>query len=368
MLNDKNIYFDHNATFPIYHEVKKDMMNLMSYPLNPSSIHNFGRCAKNILENSRNIIKNFLNAENNYNIIFTSSGTEANNLALKSFPNLFKIASKIEHPSVLKITGTGIIPVNSNGIIVLSELENLLKKIGKKTLVSVIFANNETGVIQPISDIINIAHKYDSLVHTDAVQIVGKEDININKLNVDLMTISAHKFGGPNGAGCLIYKKNLELSPILLGGGQEFKIRSGTQNLPAIHGFAKACQISASHMNKFNKVEILRDYIEHSLKLIDNNIIIFGKNATRLSNTSSISMKKVSSEIQVIHFDINGVAVSAGSACSSGKVTSPYVQLAMGYSQSIANTAIRISLGPSNTKEEADKFISLWKNLYKKNN
>lgn len=364
LIDDSAIYFDHNATTPMFNEVKEAMLELLSLPLNPSSIHLFGRMAKQYMERARNIIRAFLHVGSDYNIIFTASGTESNNLALRGIPGIPIITSEIEHPAVLSVVGRGDIPVNKHGIVNLNIIQDYLAYYKGNILISVIFANNETGVIQPIDEISKLISRYGGIFHVDAVQAAGKIPIDISALNVDMMTISAHKFGGPPGAAALIAKKKLDLKPIITGGGQEYRIRSGTQNIAAIHGFGVACAQISEHQVEYNNVSELRDYIENQIKEICPDTILFSKEVDRLPNTSSISMPKVKAEAQVIYFDINGIAVSAGSACSSGTTHLPHVQMAMGYPQEIASTALRISLGRGNTIREAEKFIKLWQALY----
>lgn len=366
-MNDNiKIYFDYNATAPLLYPVKQAMLEVMDNPLNASSVHSFGRYAKSLLESARIKVQNSVKASSQkYNVIFTSSGTEANNLALKGFINNYQpITSCIEHQSVLKVVGEGIIPVDRNGVIDLLAVKKILNDSNRKYLVSVMLANNETGVIQPIKELADIVHYYKGLIHTDAVQAVGKIDLNIDELQADMITISAHKVGGPIGAAALIIRKDLAITPLIIGGGQEYMLRAGTQNIPAIHGFGIACDIAGSQVTEMQKITKLRDFIEDSILKFCSQAIIFSKDSSRLPNTTSIGMPNVRAETQVIYFDTKHIAVSAGSACSSGKVNLPYVQMAMGFPENIANTAIRISLGISNTIAEIQYFIKTWQNLY----
>lgn len=359
------IYFDHNATTPVNPVVKKAMAEMGDEPLNASSIHAFGREAKKILEVARSNIVQALNADEKYEVVFTATGTEANNIALKGFKNFEVITTTVEHPSVLQVVGQGLIPVDKNGIVDLAALEEILKT-GKKYLVSVIFANNEVGVIQPIKEIIDLVHKYNGIIHSDATQAFGKISFNISELDLDLITISAHKMGGPQGAAALVFKKNLPVHALMQGGGQEFRIRPGTQNLVAIHGFGVAA--SLINVNAYTKLAELRDYLESEIMQVCQDTVFFSKDVLRLPNTSSFTMPNVSNETQLIHFDTKGFAISAGSACSSGRVGLSTTQMSMGYSEEIAKTAIRISLGIGNTKQQVDKFVSCWRELYEKTN
>ena len=360
------IYFDHNATTDLLPEVKEGMLELYQVPLNASSVHKNGRIAKNYIESARVKVKNMVCAADDYKVIFTSSGTEANNLAILGCGKngYFPIVSTIEHSSVLDIAGQGLIDVMNDGLVNLDYLEKVLSLHDGKAIVSVMLANNETGVIQPIAEISKIVHKYNCLLHTDATQCPGKILIDISKLNPDMMTISAHKFGGPLGAAALIYKQGIDLYPIIIGGGQEYRLRSGTHNVQAIHGFGIACEAEPLYRKKMEEKKILRDYIEDKILQLCKDAIVFGKGSLRLPNTASISMPSVNASSQVMHFDIDGVAVSAGSACSSGTAKLPHVHMAMGYDEAVAKTAIRISLGIKNTKAEADAFINSWNTLY----
>lgn len=363
----KQIYFDHNATSPINDKVWSAISNIYEMPLNPSSLHYNGRNARKLLEESREIIKACFGLNNSHELIFTSGCTEANNIVLKNFSGYEKLCSCIEHPAVINVIGEGVIPVDNQGIINLEFIESYLdKNKDKKILLSVMYANNEVGTIQPIQDIVNLIQQYDVIFHCDITQAIGRVDVDLE--GVDLITFSSHKFGGPVGAGAVIYNKNLNLAPIFFGGGQEFRLRSGTQNLFAIHGMATAFKFLDKIKEKFTQTIILRKFLEKSLKGISDDIIVFADGAKRVPNTSSIYMPNVDSETQLIYFDLNGVSVSAGSACSSGKIDLPKVQLSMDYPDYIAKNAIRVSLGPCNNMEEIKKFCCLWENLYKENN
>lgn len=357
MLN--KIYFDNNSIPPISAESKSAMLEVMSLPLNPSATHSHGRFAKKILEESRDAILSAMNlSKKEYNLVFTSSGTEANNLCIKGLKDKFQaITTSIEHASVLNNVGEGIISVDKDCVIV--NYESLIKP---NSLVSVMYANNETGAIQPIQELVNIAHQNNAIFHTDAAQAFGKIETNFN--NIDLITISSHKLGGPLGVAALVFKKNLPLIPISVGGGQEMRFRSGTHNLPAICGFAAACKNIDRSIENYKKLERLRNLLESEILKICKDVIIFGGNAKRLPNVSNISMPNVNSTTQVIHFDSKGFSVSSGSACSSGVAPIPRVQLAMGYKEQDATTAIRISLGPQNTESEVLSFVKEWKQLY----
>jgi cysteine desulfurase len=362
------IYLDNNATTYIDSEVASEMINIMGCPYNASAIHGFGRKARNYLEDARKqILKSLKVVElDDYQLIFTSSGSEANNQIIKSFEHDVIITSAIEHVSILKITTTSkkhhIINVDEEGVIKFDQLEEILANDSKK-LVSIIVANNETGVIQDIKKIAKLAHQYGALVHSDMVQAYGKIPIDLVDLDLDAITISAHKIGGPVGVGVLIAKKHVNIKPMIIGGGQEKSLRAGTENIASIVGFANIAAKIDKILEKMKQVEALRDYIE---KTIEPYAKIVSKSAKRLRNTSCIIMKGVKNETQVIDFDLNNIAVSAGSACSSGKISSSYVLKACGYDDDLASCAIRVSLGINNTKEDADSFIERWLHIYKK--
>jgi cysteine desulfurase len=364
------IYLDHNATTDLLNEVKESMITSLGISYNPSSVHSFGQRAKAAIENARSQILTALHASREkYRLIFTSSGTEANNLVMHNFIDSHLFVSAVEHASILKPAmsrqSVSIIKVDSNGLLDLSDLEHeLAKSKATNKLVSVMYANNETGAIQNIAQITRLAHRYNAIIHTDAVQAFGKIHINLADLGVDLITISSHKCGGPVGAAALIYKKAITLHAQILGGGQERGIRSGTENVVAIVGLGKIAELLLQIINKFEGIRKLRDLLEGSISSMVPEVIIFSKNVTRLPNTSCLTMPYISNDVQLINFDLTGFAVSAGAACSSGKIETSNVLLAMGVDKNVANTAIRVSLGISNTLEDINSFIAAWKSIY----
>lgn len=368
---DKNIYFDHNATTRTHPMVKKAMLEAYNYNLNPSSVHNDGRYANKLLEESREVLAEALGIKlgiDGYEICFTSTGTEANNLILHNFKDKQIAITEAEHPSILQPSSLNpnskLIPINKNGLIDHHHLELILEDMEPGSLISVLHANNETGVIQGIKDICALAHKYKILVHSDMVQSFGKIDVNIEELGLDFATISSHKIGGPSGAAALIHRTNFQIMPQILGGGQEKNKRAGTQNVPAIIGFAKAAEIAMRKLDSYSKVSEVRDWIEGQILSISKSSIAYGRDSARLPNTLMINMPNVDAQTQLIYFDMNGFSVSTGSACSSGKVKNSHVISAMGYEDDAG--AIRISLGPESKIEDAKKFVSLWENLFKK--
>lgn len=354
------LYFDHNATTSILPKVQDAMLTAMNNPLNPSSVHSFGRHAKALIEEARNRIASMMGVnlrKDGYNLVFTASATEANNLVAVSRPKI--LASSTEHISILK-HAVDILRVNGDGLVDIQKLEDWLKlNPGASSLVSIMFANNETGVIQPVKEIAALVHKYEALIHSDCVQAPGKIPCNLLDLDVDFASISAHKFGGPLGAAALIYKEQHQLFAQIIGGGQERSVRAGTENVPAIVGFGVATQ----HTN-YQSSE-LRDMFEVGVMNTCSDAIIFGQNAPRLMNTSMVYMPNVLANLQVISFDMKGMAVSSGSACSSGKVKISHVLTAMGVESQIANCAIRFSFGHDNTHKDVVELIDAWRGIYR---
>lgn len=368
--NSGYVYADYNATAPISENVKKSIFEvLLKQTLNPSSLHKRGQEARKILQDARDNIRDALGVPSDKEIVFTSGATEANNLVMRGIAGYLHVISAIEHPSILNSAcNPYIIPVNQEGIVDFLELEKILSELkGNKAIVSVMMANNETGVIQPVNEIAEIAHKFGAICHTDTAQSVGKIKVNMEDLGVDLLTLSAHKFGGVAGSGVLIFNKELAIEPIIIGGGQEKGFRGGTENIVAIAGLSAALQNIPDLLLKMDEVKELRDQLECELLNLASDIRIFGKNSKRLPNTSFIYMPGVKSDVQLMHFDLNHIAVSNGSACSSGKVEPSHVLLAMGATKEQAECSIRISIGPETKPQDIKKIVDCWYNIYKKN-
>ena len=343
-------YLDYNATAPMRPEVAARMQELAGVPLNASSVHKYGREAKKHLEDARKTIADVISAWSN-EIVFCASGTEANNWALKGFADKKIIVSAIEHNSVL--FGQDTFPVTADGVVDLAALDALLAK-SSPYLVSVMLANNETGVIQPIHEVSEICKKHGALLHCDAVQGLGKIPVDFGAIGADMMTVSAHKCGGPVGAAALVVRRDLAIKPLLTGGGQELGRRAGTENVIAITGFAKAVELF-----DFGYMRALRNWLDTMEKDVP---VVFGKSAERLPNTSCIAMPGVSGEVQLMNFDLKGFAVSAGSACSSGRIERSHVLAAMGAGE-LAGNAIRVSGGWNTTQDEIAAFALEWKNV-----
>ncbi|BAP00022.1 cysteine desulfurase family protein [Wolbachia endosymbiont of Cimex lectularius] len=369
-LGSDYVYADYNATSPIIDSVKKSILEVLSKQiLNPSSLHRRGQEARKILQDARDNVRGIIGALGDKEVVFTSGATEANNLVMRGIAGYRYVISAIEHPSILNSAyNPHIIPVNQEGVVDLLELEKILSKLERdRVIVSVMMANNETGVIQPVKEVAEIAHKFGAICHTDAAQSVGKIEVNMEDLGVDLLTLSAHKFGGIAGSGVLIYDKKLVIEPIIIGGGQEKGLRGGTENIVAIAGLSAALRDIPDLLSKMDEIKKLRDQLECELLNFASGIKIFGKNSKRLPNTSLIYMPKVRNGVQLMHFDLNNIAVSNGSACSSGKVEPSHVLLAMGATKEQAECSIRISIGPKTKPRDVEKIVDCWYNIYKKN-
>ena len=367
----QEIYLDNNATTPVDPQVVEAMESSLKENFgNPSSVHAHGRRARVRIENARGEVASLLSASDN-EIYFTSGGTEANNLAITGV--YFKhrntgnhiIATKVEHPSVLgtlkflEQNGARIsyVSVDTNGNLDLSELE---KDITKDTiLISVMLVNNEIGNIYPIKKISQIAHRKNILVHTDAVQAVGKIPVNINELGIDLLSLSGHKFYGPKGIGALYIKNGISLEPLFHGGSQEKGIRSGTENTAAIIGLGKAVELIQEKLPvEIERISRLRKKLEaHLLKITG--VSINGDQERRIPGTINIRCKDISGEALLQNLDLANISVSSGSACASGSLEPSHVLLAMGLTKDEAKSSIRISLGRFTTEEELDEFIKV---------
>jgi cysteine desulfurase len=358
-------YLDWNATAPLRPEAVAAMSEALRRWGNPSSVHRRGRAARQIIERAREAVAGLLGDVDPSGVIFVSGGTEANHLALLGAGRERVFVSAVEHDSVRHaVPAADIIPVGPDGIVALEELDRLLGADLRPVLVSVMYANNETGVIQPISEIASIAHRHGALLHCDAVQAVGKVKPEVGAIGADLVTVSAHKIGGPPGVGALIVTGGVDLTPLLRGGGQEHRRRAGTENLPGIAGFAAAA--AAADIAAYERVAALRDGLEAEIAAIAPDAVVLGATANRLPNTSAIAMPGVAAETQVVALDLDGVMVSAGAACSSGKVGPSHVLAAMRVAPEIAASTIRVSLGWSSTEAEIYHFLQAWTALYRR--
>lgn len=354
---NKMVYMDYNATAPLHASVIEAMGDALRHVGNPSSVHLLGREARARMEDAREAVAKLINAPADW-VIFTSGGTEADVLALNGVGRKYVLASAVEHAAVLNgAEHVQEIPVDGNGLIDLALLEEALKGKEGEAIVSVMAANNETGVIQPIAKVVEIAHAYGALVHCDAVQAVGKIAFDMQALGCDLVSLSAHKIGGASGVGALVKADHVRLEALHKGGGQEQSLRGGTENLSGIVGFGAAAQEKLD----VAKIRNLRDELE--ARVIELGATVFGKDVDRLPNTSCFALEGLNSERQVMALDLAGIMVSAGSACSSGKVKASHVLKAMKVDEELAGCAIRVSLGWDSTKEDVEKFVQTWSKL-----
>lgn len=364
MRDDKAVsenYLDWNATAPMRAEAAAAVSDALVRWGNPSSIHRRGRAARRIIERAREEVAALVGDIDPSGVVFVSGGTEANHLALLGTGRKRVLVSAIEHDSVRRVFATAeTILVDRDGVVDLDALERLLAGDAQPALVSVMFANNETGVIQPVAEIAAVARRYGALFHCDAVQAAGKLALDARAIGADLVTLSAHKIGGPPGIGALVITGDVDLAPLLRGGGQERGRRAGTENLPGIAGFAAAAKAAAEEIAAYDRVRALREQLEAEIVSAAPEAVIFATGAPRLPNTSAIAMPGLAAETQVIALDLDGVMVSAGAACSSGKVGPSHVLAAMGVEPDLAASTIRVSLGWSSTAADIAHFLRSW--------
>ena len=375
------VYLDWNASAPLRAEARHALAAAVELTGNPSSVHGEGRQARTMVEHAREQVGALVGTDPR-NVIFTSGGTEANALALT--PNIQLgaercrfdrlLVSAVEHPSVRaggQFARDDIeeVPVCPNGVIDLIALEQRLAALaaaGSRPLVSIMAANNETGVVQPIPQVADMVRRQGGLLHVDAVQAVGRMPLDVQALGADLLTLSAHKLGGAKGAGALVKRDEaLDFSnPLIKGGGQERGARAGTENVAAIAAFgACAAAVRAGLAAESAHMAALRERLEAGVRALTPGAVIFGAQTERLPNTTLVAMPGGKAETLVIGFDLEGVAVSSGAACSSGKVAPSHVLAAMGIPAELARGAIRISTGAATTEAEIDRFLEIWKKL-----
>jgi cysteine desulfurase len=368
------VYLDWNATTPLRPEAREAMAAAWDFAGNPSSVHAEGRQARRLVEEARARVASAVGASPR-NVIFTSGGTEANALALipglrraEGTPVARLLVSAIEHASVLAggrfpAEATFTIDVTRTGLVDLEHLRALLSS-GPPALVSVMLANNETGALQPVREAAELVHAAGGLLHVDAIQALGKIPVDIEVMNADLVTLSAHKIGGPKGIGALVLAEGvLGFEPLLRGGGQELGRRAGTENVSGIAGFGAAVQAALAALEQDAvRLESLRHRLESGLRETPG-AIVFADNVPRLPNTTLFTVPGLRAETAVIGFDLADIAVSSGSACSSGKVQPSHVLKAMGFSPQLAQGALRLSLGWSTTAAEIDRCLEAWRKL-----
>jgi len=368
------VYLDWNATTPLRPEARQAMAVAWDMAGNPSSVHAEGRQARRLVEGARASIAAAVGARPQ-DVVFTSGGTEANALALT--PGLRRgvgepaqrlLVSAIEHTSVLSggrfpPEAIGTIQVTGSGLIDIDHLRRLLA-VGRPALVSVMLANNETGALQPVGEVADIVHEAGGLLHVDAIQALGKIPFDIKSLRADLITLSAHKVGGPKGVGALVLAEETQgLEPLLRGGGQELGRRAGTENVAGIAAFGAATTAAmAALAGDISRLHALRERLENGLQQTPG-MIVFSAEVPRLPNTTLFTVPGLKAETAVIGFDLGGIAVSSGSACSSGKVQPSHVLAAMGFGKELAQGAVRLSMGWSTSEADIDLTLEAWRKL-----
>ncbi|MBJ7407679.1 MAG: cysteine desulfurase [Bradyrhizobium sp.] len=368
------VYLDWNATTPLRPEALAAILAAYDLIGNPSSVHAEGRDARRLVEEARATLAASVGAQPR-NVVFTSSGTEANALALapglrspSGGPVERLLVSAVEHASVLSggrfpSDKLGLIEVTRSGVVDLDRIRALLKD-GPPALVSIMAANNETGALQPVAEAASLVHEAGGLLHVDAIQALGKMPFDINSIGADLATFSAHKIGGPKGVGAVVMRDGINgLEPVLRGGGQELNRRAGTENVAGIAGFGAAVKAALEALPEdASRMASLRDLLENGLRGIAG-ATIFAEDTSRLPNTVLFTAPSLKAETAVIGFDLEGVAVSSGSACSSGKVQPSHVLSAMGYDPAVAQGAVRLSLGWSTEPDDINRALEAWRKL-----
>jgi cysteine desulfurase len=361
-MNAERTYLDWNATAPLRPEAREACIAALDVVGNPSSPHAHGRRARAIVEDAREQVAALVGTRP-AEVVFTSGGTEANNAVLAAGWDTI-VLSGIEHDSVRAPARAGKariieVPVARNGMVRV-DVAITAGASASRSLMSLQVANNETGVIQPVAEAAAAAKAQGFLIHTDAVQAAGRIPVDLRALGVDYLTLSAHKLGGPKGIGALVMHERASLPALISGGGQERRRRAGTENVTAIAGFGAAAEAALRDLARMKQVSALRDRLEDQVRAVTPDIVVIGADAPRLPNTANIALAGMSAETLVIALDLAGAAVSAGAACSSGKVGTSHVLEAMGLEQTVARAAIRVSLGWSSTERDVAAFVEAW--------
>lgn len=359
------VYLDYNATAPMRPEIRDLVIQVMEGVGNGSSVHAYGRVARRYIETARGQVADLCGVEPEQ-VTFTSGATESINTVLYHYRDKHVLVSGIEHPAVLQSAPhSEKIPVTTDGVIDLNALEDLLKA-APSALVCIMLVNSETGVIQPITEAAKLVHDHGARLFVDAVQAAGRIDISLNKLGADYMALSAHKIAGPQGVGALITKSGIETPRFMLGGGQEKNCRAGTHNTAGIAGMGLAAQIAKENIAQYETITKMRDDMEAKIRALTNGIKIYGDHAPRVGNTSNIGLHGVPAQTQMMALDLDGIAVSSGSACSSGSFKPSHVLTAMGADESEAKSALRISIGWNTTQGDIDAFLDSYTKIIKR--
>ena len=362
-------YLDHNASSPLRAEARAAMLAALDTAGNASSVHAEGRAVRGTIEQAREQVARLVNARPS-EVVFTSGATEANNWVMAAGWETICLAG-IEHDSVLapaRACGANLVDltVSSGGVVDLQAATEQVTRAARASggvLLSLMMANNETGVIQPVAEAAALAREYGAATHIDAVQAPGRLKVDFAALGADMLVLSAHKLGGPRGVGALVIRDGLTLSPFVKGGAQERRRRGGTENVAGIAGFGAAAEAVAREFDAVERMGALRAKLEEGVKRITPAAMIVGKEAKRIANTSCIALPGKAAETLVIKLDLAGVAVSAGAACTSGKVASSHVLEAMGLPPEIARSAIRVSLGPQTREDDIAAFLAAWEKI-----
>ncbi len=362
-MGEARTYLDHNATAPLRSEARAAMLAALDLVGNASSVHAEGRRARETIEVAREQVAAMVGAKPE-EVVFTSGATEANNWVIRGGWDGLAIAAH-EHDSVLapaKMCGAKLtlLPVKGDGVVDLEALRELVgQDVTGRSLFSLQYANSETGVLQPVAEVVGLVGA-NRRVHCDAVQAVGRVPVDFRGIGLDFMSISGHKLGGPKGIGALVVRDGIDLSPLLAGGGQERRRRSGTENVAAIAGFGAAATAALAGLGEMARVSGLRGRLEEGVRSTTPKALVIGSESPRLPNTSCIAMPGADASTLLIQLDMAGIAVSAGSACSSGKIGGSHVLAAMGIGSELARGAIRVSLGVTTTEQDVERFIAAW--------
>ena len=379
-LQGGRVYLDWNATAPILPAARDAMLAALAHPGNASAVHGDGRAARARVEEARRAVADLTGADSRA-VTFVSGASEANMTALVPdiavdtetllFPRL--LHSAVEHPSVMaggrfSAADVGAIPVDSAGIIDLAVLEaeiaRTVTETGRPPLVSLMLANNETGVLQPVLAAAELVHAAGGLLHVDATQGAGRVPVTLADTGADLMSLSAHKIGGPQGVGALVRRREgIRPRPLIAGGGQEGRARAGTENVAAIAGFGAASREALAQLSRMSQIQAARDWLEERVRLMCPDVVVFGADVPRLANTSAVALQGVPAELALIALDLAGISVSSGSACSSGKVAVSHVLAAMGVAPDLARCGLRVSLGSTTTRADLERFLAAFRAL-----
>lgn len=370
-MSDERTYLDWNATAPLLPEARAAMERALDAYGNPSSVHIEGRRARAIVETARDQVAALAGARAS-EVVFTSGATEACNMALAG-PWGAILRAGIEHDAMLKpaaASGSEMVElrVGRDGVIDLADLADKVRSAiarhgAGRVVLALQLANNETGVVQPLAKAAAVAREAGAAIFSDAVQAVGRIPVDFAAAGIDAMAVSGHKFGGPKGVGALILRDGVELPALIHGGGQERRRRGGTENIPGIAGFGAAAEVARKTIADSGRIARLRDRLEAGVIALTPRAEIIGATAERLPNTTCVAVPGLSAETLVIRFDLAGFAISAGAACSAGKIGASGVLMAMGLSDATARSAVRISLGSTTTDAEIDRFLEAWRDI-----